>query len=165
MLEEKQKRPYVKDYVERFFKQPFRNATIEEQKNGIDFVGINESKITVEQKLRREDERRYMKADILVEIISDDQKWSDGWIVYSQALYLVYLFEPVTNLQGHIILMQDLKKLWKENTDKENWEKKYAENVGYTTINEVMPLSFIPKSLFVYSDIVDLQQTLTMFFR
>ncbi len=144
--------PFIKTYLEQKLSRNLRDATLDEQRMGIDFVDIDDG-TTFESKLREVSERKYLDKDILIETISNDVIMSHGWIEYIKSDYLVYLFKPINDLKGHILFFPKLKKWWDENKDKEDWVTKKVPNVGYFTINRVIPLNFLPKTIFFYSDV------------
>ena len=106
------------------------------QKKGVDKIihFANGRRVTVDEKKRRKD-----YGDILLEIYSNAEQKSAGWLFYSQCDYIVYAILPAGKIYLLPVLL--LQMAWKKNRY-EWWEKypqKYADNKYYHTMNIAIP--------------------------
>jgi len=128
-----------------------RRANYEEQIRGIDLIGTGFfNEVSIENKIRKQD-----YGDLLIEIKSKKEQDTWGWIEYSVADYLIYVTKTVDTIKGSIFKMGELQKWWKTQND-EDYETKEALNLGYTTVNKVVPYKNIPKEIYIYSDYLNL---------
>lgn len=141
MRRERQAMPKVRSWLENLLGCTFQDTSLEEQLQGKDLISSDGEYYEV--KIRSAEYRSLYKKDLLIETISNDQKDSPGWILYSEADWLIYLYEPLEDLIGYKISMPVLKKWWKYNKHRRAWKKKKVPNKGYNTINRVIPLNFL----------------------
>lgn len=141
MKRERQDMPEVQRYLTTLFGCTFHETSIYDQKRGKDL--ISSDKESYEIKIRDTIYRDLYKIDILIETISNDKKDSPGWIYYSEADWLIYLYAPLDDLIGYKIKMPVLKKWWSFNEHRRVWMKKVVDNRGYNTINRVVPIKFL----------------------
>jgi hypothetical protein len=128
------------------------------QLKGIDLIGYTDiGTIKLENKIRH-----VLYDDLLIETLSKEEQLTPGWIEYSKADFLVYVFkENGTIEQGHIFDLKKLQTWWKKQ-DKNEYEIKYAYNQGYRTKNRSVPLKDIPEEIIIYSDILILKNNFSL---
>lgn len=140
--------PKVRSWLENLLGCTFQDTSLAEQLKGKDLVSSDGEYYEI--KIRNAEYRYLYKKDILIETISNDQKNSPGWIYYSEADWLIYLYEPLDNLIGYKISMPALKRWWKFNEFRRSWDTKKVQNKGYKTINRVIPLNFLKEVQITY---------------
>jgi len=133
--------PKIRSWLENLLGYTFQDTSDAEQLQDMDLISSDGEYYEI--KIRDAEYRHLYKEDILIETISNDQKGSLGWIHYSDADWLIYLYKPLDDLVGYKIQMQALKRWWKLNEYRRAWETKKATNKGYKTINRVIPLKFL----------------------
>lgn len=114
------------------------------QKRGIDkivhFKGGNS--VTVDEKKRRRD-----YGDILLELRSNKERGTPGWLFYAQCDYIVYAVLAA----GKVYLLPTLllKMAWRQHGAAwvNQYEKKYADNGLYRTENIAIPTGVLLKAL------------------
>ena len=119
------------------------------QVRGIDLIGYNDQgKITLEIKHRYKEYQ-----DLLIETKSKKIRDTPGWIDYSKADYLVYVFVIKSKIENGYVF--DLKKLktWWTTQNKEKYQIKDAVNQGYITENRAVPIKDIPNDIFIFSNV------------
>ena len=141
MRQERKDMPKIRSWLENLLGCTFQDTSLAEQLKGKDLVSSDGEYYEI--KIRSAEYRSLYKKDILIETISNDQKDSHGWIYYSEADWLIYLYEPLDNLIGYKMSMPELKRWWKFNEFRRSWEMKKVPNKGYKTINRVIPLKFL----------------------
>lgn len=123
-------------------------------REGKDYVGYTQggNRLTFEVKAR--DSKYKFKRDILAETISNSAKKTLGWIKYSRADYLVYVFLTSWNSIGrkYVLSMQDFRKWFMERelTFKYIQAPNPPWKPEYYTISAKVPISDIPTRLFYY---------------
>jgi len=106
------------------------------QKKGIDkIIHFSSGKtVTVDEKKRRKD-----YGDILLELWSDKERKTPGWLFYSECDYIVYAIIPAKT--AYLLPVMLLQMAWRNN--KADWRKaykrKYADNGFYQTENIAIP--------------------------
>ena len=130
------------------------------QLKGIDLIGYTDiGTIKIENKIR---DHFYMKEmDILIETLSNEQRLTPGWIEYSVSDFLAYVYNLNGSIVGHVLDLPKLKKWWK-NENKEEYEIKYSPNEGYRTKNRAVPISKIPSEIWIYSDIISIENNFSL---
>lgn len=141
MRRERQDMPKVRRWLENLLGCTFRDTSLDEQLQGKDLISSDGEYYEV--KIRGAKYRSLYMKDLLIETISNDQKDSPGWILYSEADWLIYLYEPLEGLIGYKISMPVLKKWWEYNEYRRAWKMKKVPNKGYNTINRIIPLKFL----------------------
>lgn len=148
MLQERQDMPKVCRWLENLLGCIFEDTSLNDQLEDMDLKSSEGE--SYEVKIRSAKYRDLYKKDILIETISNDQKDSPGWIYYSKADWLIYLYKPLDDLIGYKISMPALKSWWKLNKHQRAWKKKKAPNKGYNTINRIIPLKFLKDLQIIY---------------
>ncbi len=148
MRRERQSMPKVRSWLENLLGCTFQDTSLAEQLQGKDLISSDGEYYEI--KIRGTEYRPFYMKDLLIETISNDQKASPGWILYSKADWLIYLYEPLEDLIGYKIPMQMLKKWWEYNKHRRLWKKKKVQNKGYNTINRVIPLKFLEDMYIIY---------------
>lgn len=133
--------PKIRSWLEDLLGCTFQDTSHDEQLQGKDLVSSDGEYYEV--KIRGTSYRSLYKKDILIETVSNDRKDSPGWIHYSEADWLIYVYEPLEDLVGYKISMPVLKRWWQLNEHRRVWKKKTVPNKGYNTINRVVPLKFL----------------------
>lgn len=142
MRKEREDMPKVRRWLENLLGCTLEDTSIDDQLEDMDLKSSEGE--SYEVKIRSAKYRDLYKKDILIETISNDQKEdSPGWIYYSKADWLIYLYKPLDDLIGYKISMPILKKWWQYNKHRRAWKKKKVPNKGYNTINHVIPLKFL----------------------
>lgn len=141
MRQERQDMPKVRRWLENLLGCKFKDTSITEQRQDMDLISSDGEYYEI--KIRGLEYRPFYKKDILIETISNDQKDSDGWIYYSEADWLIYLYKPLDDLIGYKISMPALQSWWKINEHRRVWKMKKVPNKGYNTINRIIPLKFL----------------------
>jgi len=141
MRKERLDMPMIRSWLENLLGCTFQDTSLAEQLQDMDLKNSDDEYYEV--KIRGAEYRSFYKKDILIETVSNDQKDSLGWIYYSEADWLIYLYKPLDDLIGYKIPMQALKRWWKLNEHRRVWKKKKVPNKGYNTINRVIPLKFL----------------------
>lgn len=117
---------------------------LQQQKKGVDKIIYfpNNKTITIDEKKRRKD-----YGDILLELVSNDQKRTPGWLYYSQCDYIVYAILDAKKIYMLPVLL--LQMAWVKNKSK--WLKEYkqvaAKNEWYLTINIPIPTNVLLNSI------------------
>jgi len=148
MLQERQDMPRISSWLENLLGCTFQDTSRTEQLQGKDLLSSDGEYYEV--KIRGAKYRGLYKKDLLIETISNDKKDSPGWIYYSEADWLIYVYEPLEDLVGYRISMPALRKWWEVNEHRRVWNKKMVPNKGYNTINRVVPLNFLEDVHFTY---------------
>jgi len=148
MRQERRDMPKIISWLENLLGCTFQDTSLAEQLQGKDLVSSDGEYYEV--KIRKAKYRALYKKDILIETVSNDKKDSPGWIEYSEADWLIYLFEPLEDLVGYKISMPTLKKWWQVKKHRWVWKKKKVPNKGYNTINRVVPLKFLDDMKITY---------------
>lgn len=115
------------------------------QRGGIDRVltlGSGRT-LTVDEKVRDKD-----WPDILLEVWSDKERRSRGWIQKELAIdYLAYAFVP--SRRCYLLPFQTLRRAWRQNAAE--WWSKYtlvdAQNSGYVTQSVAIPIDVLMGAL------------------
>jgi len=114
------------------------------QKKGIDkIIHFKDGKqITVDEKKRRKD-----YGDILIELQSNVEKKTLGWLYYSQCDYIVYAVMPTGTIYLLPVLL--LRMAWVKNKNKwlSEYPKKYADNGFYYTENIPIPANVLLEAI------------------
>ena len=114
------------------------------QKKGIDKIihFKDEKTITIDEKKRRKD-----YGDILLELWSNKERRTPGWLYYSQCDYIVYAVLPTKTV--YLLPTLLLQMAWKNN--KYEWLKKYkrsmANNNYYNTENIAIPANILLQAI------------------
>lgn len=117
---------------------------MERQRKGIDKIihFPNGRFITIDEKKRRTD-----YGDILLELWSVYEHRKPGWLFYSQCDYIVYAILIANKI--YLLPLLLLQMAWKNN--KLEWqqvyERKVAENSGYTTHNIAIPTDVLLQAI------------------
>ncbi len=92
--------------------------------------------------------RETVYSDILIETISNDITEAPGWIIYSDADVLVYLFieNQKVSTRSLILNMQELKDWFRPRFN--DYPQKYAQNPGYKTVFHIVPINELPERVF-----------------
>jgi len=152
MNRERQDIPFVIKWLSDLGIYGFKEAIYYEQINGVDLIQESTGK-TYEVKIRYKP--RYLKKDILIEVKSKIEEDTPGWIVYSKANLLVYVFLKNNKiLGGHIFDLPLLRMWWFAVGQFRNYPIKESPNTGYTTLNYAVPLGDIPQSMYKYSTVL-----------
>lgn len=110
------------------------------QKKGIDkIIHFKDGKqITIDEKKRRKD-----YGDILIELRSNTERNTLGWLYYSQYDYIVYSIIPTGTVYLLPVLL--LQMAWVKNKNKwlSEYPKKYADNGLYRTENIAIPANIL----------------------
>ncbi len=130
----------IKQWLGGLFGFLFEDVSLEEQMEGKDLCANG---AFYEVKIRDPKYRTYFKQDLLIETISNSEKDSPGWIYYSKADWLLWIFKPIKDLAGYLISMKELQRWWRFNQFKYEWKTREAYNEGYITINKEVPLKFL----------------------
>lgn len=141
MRQEHQDMPKIRRWLENLLGPIFEYTSLNEQFQDMDLKSSDGEYYEV--KIRSAEYRSFYKKDILIETISDDKKDSGGWIYYSKADWLIYLFKPIDDLVGYKISMPALKRWWELNEYRRKWITKKVPNKGYNTINRIVPLELL----------------------
>lgn len=141
MKRERQDMPKIQSWLTDLLGCTFQDTSNDEQLQGKDLLSSDGEYYEI--KIRNAKYRDLYKKDILIETISNDKKDSPGWIYYSEADWLIYLYAPLDDLIGYKINMLVLKKWWSFYEHRRVWMKKAVPNRGYNTINRVVPLKFL----------------------
>ncbi len=121
------------------------NKNSELQKMGVDkLIKCNNIVIAIEEKYRRK-----IYNDFLLELVFNDNKNTDGWLFYNKCHYLVYTFVAKLGVEGYILPMALLRKIFIGNEEswRNNYNIKKALNNGYNTLNTPIPKEVLLESL------------------
>ena len=134
---------------ERFYRAAFGdirsiggyNDSLDTQRKGVDRVITlrNGNTVSIEEKVRRQEH-----PDVLLEILSDVERGSLGWMEKLLLCdYIAYVWEAYG--QGLLLPYQPLQQVWQEN--KGDWRREYgtvdAPNKGYITRNVPVPIDVL----------------------
>ena len=119
----------------------------QEQKHGIDMILMNK-KPKIDIKTRQYQYHKF--GDILLETISVIEKNKEGWLYYTDADLICYVWENESRnnlIDGYWLIIQPLKEWFKGKENK--YPKKIAESIRedliWHTENRAVPIKDIPK--------------------
>jgi hypothetical protein len=138
-------------FAETIYKKAFpnfikriKNKDKNKQFDGIDcYVYLKNNELKIEEKFSVN-----FYEDFLLEIMSNDQTKTKGWMEKDlKCDWFAYFF--IENKRVYLIKWPILKKIWEEN--KKNWISKYeiikAKNENYNTISIAIPIYIITRLL------------------